>query len=414
MTASASATVSAVLPPEPASARRARRLVEQALTDAGLGDFVDVAVLLVSELVTNAVLHAGTEMTLRCRIGPGRARVEIHDGSQLAPAIRHYDDEATTGRGLELVAALAAAWGVEAEADGKTLWFELGEHAPHIEGPHDEPASGAGRGFTVELLNAPVALVAASIEYGDTVLRELALLAIGGEVAAALPDGWHLPQFDVTPILAAVERALATGAAHEDLQLTFPAGAGQAARDRMALVDVADGLARAGELLSAAALPEVGVCRHWLHSQIAEQELGVAPGPWTLPEPLEPSRSAAQLAPEVIAAVLAATDATVVADDANRIILVNPAAAELLGWEAGSLEGQRLTLIIPPELREAHLAGFSRLQLTGEPRLLDRSVEVPALRRDGTRVPVQLTISRLRGLHDRGAFRAVLRPGQDT
>jgi PAS domain S-box-containing protein len=71
---------------------------------------------------------------------------------------------------------------------------------------------------------------------------------------------------------------------------------------------------------------------------------------------------------------------------------VNPVAAELLGWARSDIVGRRLTTIIPPEHRTAHLAGFTRYQLTGEGPLIGTTVEVPMLRRDGTVTQVRLTI----------------------
>ena len=109
----------------PASVGRARRLVAAAISASGHDDLVDVATLLVSEVVTNAVLHAGTEIRLRCQQTSTGIRFEVFDQSPLLPAIRHYDAEAMTGRGLGMVSALATSWGVDSEDDGKTLWFEL-------------------------------------------------------------------------------------------------------------------------------------------------------------------------------------------------------------------------------------------------------------------------------------------------
>jgi PAS domain S-box-containing protein len=110
----------------------------------------------------------------------------------------------------------------------------------------------------------------------------------------------------------------------------------------------------------------------------------------------------------------AMAEPTVVADDANRVIFVNQAAAEVLGWDPEALVGQRLTVLITPELRPAHLAGFSRLQVTGEARILGSAVRVPALRRDGSSVEIALTITRLAGVAGRSAFCAVLAPTGDA
>ena len=401
-----------MLPAEAASAGRARHLVATAIACSGYPELVELATLLVSEVVTNSVLHAGTEIRLRCRPSGAGIRVEFFDGSSLAPSVRHYDADATTGRGLGLVSALATSWGVDHEDDGKTLWFQLDEGGAGYDGsPGSEPvwqSPPPGTALEVRLCGASPPLVQATIEHGDALLRELALVALGGQLDDALPGGWQLPQFDVSPILAAAEAATAAKQAKADLNVGVPADAGTAATERLRLVDHADALARDGRLLCAPALPELAVCRHWLYSQIAEQVAGVAPQAWELPGLLEPARAAAGLPMEELERLRRATAATVVADDANRIIFVNQSAGELLGWAPEALVGQRLTVLIPPELREAHLAGFSRLQVTGQPRILGVTVHVPALRRDGFSVPVALTIERLAGCGGRSAFCAVL------
>lgn len=72
------------------------------------------------------MLHAGGEIELRISRRSSRLRVEVGDDSSQAPIQRHYDLDAQTGRGLALVEALAAAWGVDGvTGDGKIVWFEL-------------------------------------------------------------------------------------------------------------------------------------------------------------------------------------------------------------------------------------------------------------------------------------------------
>ncbi|MDP9071818.1 MAG: PAS domain S-box protein [Actinomycetota bacterium] len=402
------------LPPEPTSAGRARRLVADALVTSGHEDLVEAATLLVSEVVTNAVLHAGTDIVLRCRTSADLVRVEVADSSPVRPGLRNYDEEATTGRGLELVDLLASAWGVDPRRDGKTLWFELGsvvdQGGSGAAAPLPGEAAADVPGYRVQLLSLPVALVGATVQSGDALLRERALLALGDEPTVTVPADWRTPGLDLTPILAALEDAAADGKATIDLEVAFPEGSGPAALERLALVDEAERLAAAGLLLSPPSLPEVGLCRRWLLGQIALQAEGGEPEPWELPPPLEPARDAATLSPTECARLAAIPGGVVVADDANRIIYVNAAAAELLGWDEGDLAGRRLTTIIPPQLREAHLAGYTRYQLTGEARLMGRSVRVPALRRDGSSVEVDLTIDQLPSAGGRTAFRAGLRP----
>ena len=113
------------LPAEARSAGLARRFVSVALHESGHEGLDDIATLLASELVTNAVLHARSAVELRLRIDGGRVRVEVHDRSTKPVAPRHFTSDAATGRGLLLVTELAAAWGSDAGPDGKCVWFEL-------------------------------------------------------------------------------------------------------------------------------------------------------------------------------------------------------------------------------------------------------------------------------------------------
>lgn len=110
---------------EAPSAGQARRFVAGRLGDAGLDGLADTAMLLVSELVANAVLHAHTDLILVVRIDAERVTVEVHDGSDDAPAPKNYSTLSGTGRGLVLVEGLADRWGVEPTHGGKYVWFEL-------------------------------------------------------------------------------------------------------------------------------------------------------------------------------------------------------------------------------------------------------------------------------------------------
>lgn len=116
-----------VLPAEPASAGLARRLVVDELHRVGCESRSDVAELLVSELVTNAVIHARTAISLRVGASEGFCRVEVADSSPaLVPSQpRPNGPEETTGRGLVLVDMLAERWGQDEGDDGKVVWFEL-------------------------------------------------------------------------------------------------------------------------------------------------------------------------------------------------------------------------------------------------------------------------------------------------
>jgi anti-sigma regulatory factor (Ser/Thr protein kinase) len=110
--------------PETSEVIAARRFVSAALQEWGC-DPDDVA-LLVSELATNAVLHARSDFMVRVEAGHGRVRVEVFDRNSRLPTFAVVPPDAYSGRGLMLVQALASSWGVESHSDnGKTIWFEL-------------------------------------------------------------------------------------------------------------------------------------------------------------------------------------------------------------------------------------------------------------------------------------------------
>ena len=121
----------------PSSVPEARHAVERALEDWGLHDLAWSGALLVTELAANALLHARTDFTVVLEALPGRAaRIAVSDGSRALPRARRYGDEATTGRGLRLVADLSRGWGVEAAEHGKTVWAELAATASPAPGHH--------------------------------------------------------------------------------------------------------------------------------------------------------------------------------------------------------------------------------------------------------------------------------------
>ena len=112
------------------SPRAARRFVTQALTGWDDGDLTDTVTLLVSELVTNAVVHAGSGVEVAVQLTATAARIEVTDASGEAVAPRDARNDEDSGRGLALVGNLARRWGVRpAPGGGKTVWFEV-DRAP--------------------------------------------------------------------------------------------------------------------------------------------------------------------------------------------------------------------------------------------------------------------------------------------
>jgi len=110
---------------EARNVREARRFVERALAEWDLTDLTDLATLLTSELVTNAILHAHSAVELSLTLDADRVRVEVRDDGDGEPARRELVVEATSGRGLALVDMLATDWGVVGHGLGKSVWFEL-------------------------------------------------------------------------------------------------------------------------------------------------------------------------------------------------------------------------------------------------------------------------------------------------
>ncbi|GAA0295868.1 ATP-binding protein [Kineococcus aurantiacus] len=108
------------------AASRARSYVLEQCVGAGVAeDVCDAAVLMVSELVTNAVEHARSRVELAVEVDPSRVHVEVQDQNAALPAVQDADAGAVHGRGMAIVDALASAWGVRPAARGKTVWFDL-------------------------------------------------------------------------------------------------------------------------------------------------------------------------------------------------------------------------------------------------------------------------------------------------
>jgi serine phosphatase RsbU (regulator of sigma subunit)/anti-sigma regulatory factor (Ser/Thr protein kinase) len=136
--------------PEPSAAAAARRFVRETLLSGGLSgddDLVSDAVLLASELVTNAVVHAGTPVQLTCRISGTNIEVSVLDRHPARvipePPVATAVVDRPSGRGLLLPAALSASWGVTYAAAAKAVWFRLGPDAGPDAGPDPGPDAGS-------------------------------------------------------------------------------------------------------------------------------------------------------------------------------------------------------------------------------------------------------------------------------
>jgi anti-sigma regulatory factor (Ser/Thr protein kinase) len=134
------------LPAELMSVREGRRFARDVVVEWGLRRLADEVQLGVSELITNAVRHAKTDVELRLQLDD-RLYVEVRD---FEPTLHRpvdgapVDPLATSGRGLQIVAAVSRDWGVRGLADGKAVWFTLDQ--PDLASPDAEVFSIVRRG----------------------------------------------------------------------------------------------------------------------------------------------------------------------------------------------------------------------------------------------------------------------------
>ncbi|GGY42715.1 ATP-binding SpoIIE family protein phosphatase [Streptomyces omiyaensis] len=124
-------TLMTIAQAEPERIAEAREQMRQLLHDWTDRDQLDSAVLMVSEMVTNVLVHTDGDALLTAEVACGdqgrRLRVEVSDASDELPHKRHPGEMASSGRGLVLMEMLADVWGVEPRGEGKTIWFELNE-----------------------------------------------------------------------------------------------------------------------------------------------------------------------------------------------------------------------------------------------------------------------------------------------
>lgn len=109
-------------PPKPGAVADARSFLRQRLPAEPVAE---LAVWLASELATNAVVHARSPFRVAVRVTHDSVQVAIDDDNPRIPTIARTDAEATSGRGLTILDAVADRWGVETVGAGKRIWFEL-------------------------------------------------------------------------------------------------------------------------------------------------------------------------------------------------------------------------------------------------------------------------------------------------
>jgi anti-sigma regulatory factor (Ser/Thr protein kinase) len=113
------------LPAHSSSPRRARQFVDQVLHRWHRDGAIDRLALIASELVTNAVRHAQTEITIELTAEDGAIHLEVFDRGAGKPTFLDQEPNVPGGLGLPIVEALASSWGMRAREDGKGVWAEV-------------------------------------------------------------------------------------------------------------------------------------------------------------------------------------------------------------------------------------------------------------------------------------------------
>lgn len=396
------------LPPAPDSARQARRFVTDVLTTAGVDpDRRDTAVLLTSELVTNGIVHALTDLRVTVEATESWVRVEVVDGNPNLPQRRDYDDEAMTGRGLEMLELLADEVGMQPLADeGKRVWFRLGA-APA--GPDPVVVAPPAAATTaVVLRNVPVALYCAWQQHASAILRE-ALIAELDDRPPGIPDDLAMANDAMSALSRGTSEVFAlreAGIRHADITLSLPAPAVPHFPVLREVLRRCSAMSLVGQLLVPPALPEIQAVRNWVAGEVMRQATGLPPSPY-LEQP-DDHFILDEIQASTLDAVRTSAIGMIAADRSNRIVAVSRVAAEIVGWEPEDLEGHRLVSVIPPAMRDAHVAGFTRYLLDGTSTYFNRWLDMPALHRDGSEVAVRMLVGRAIDEGDREYFVATV------
>lgn len=412
------------LQPASTAVREARHAVRDAVTESGPSELVDAALLATSELVTNAVVHAGTPVGLRITTEDAAVRVEVRDASPHLPVRRSRTHTAGTGRGLIIVDDQADRWGAVRVGDGKVVWFEIGQlsrptpRGPGTPGPAVDPV-------VITLLRVPLLMHWAWQEHASSLLREYLLYALEDEPHALeeharASDALRLLEEQIpAPRLPSDPAALIASSVEPDVtadqvELVVPAAAVPhfAVLDR--LLTRAVRAAEAGHLLGPSTQPEIAEMREWLCGQVLSQSSGDLPVPWAVRTDLRSALASDLLSVGVDRDMDRLDVPALMANEAGLIVGVSSKLVELLRYDdASGLLGRRIVVVIPPRFHQAHIAGTTLHATNGRDVLLDRWIVVPALRADGTELTVELRVESRRS-DDEHHFVAEFRAAEPT
>lgn len=311
---------------------------------------LDDLLLCVSEVVTNAVLHARTPKDMSVRADGDQLVIEVVDGDPTLPVRRAHDLTAPTGRGLRILDELTAEWGVRQVPDGKVVWFvfDLG---------HAVLAPGWRH---VRVLGVPIDVHRRNSEHGEALRRELAFVTNAED-----PDGAPVRLYSLGVELTAryggltvvqenrLSEAIAAGEATVDLEYDLPIEMADGIEGLGGLFDELDDFCREGDLLTLVTPAEGLAYRRWFLGELIDQlRTGREPRSWAA-SALSDVDAPVAPAPGVAAATAPSESTITVSDDLDL------ALAPLLREEIVSLVEAGATRV------ELDLSGCEFLDSTG-------------------------------------------------
>ncbi len=303
----------------PLSVQEARRWAVWTCGQIDRHDLAECAELGVSELVTNALLHAEPPVRLKLRGTTEHPRIEVSDSSVVPPQpgsraggidIDAFDldafDSAASGdfdvtdltgfgRGLDIVARASAAWGAVVEEDGKTVWFEPATGFSDDAGPEFQlmapPAPGEQHTrmgeIAIQIKGVPVEAFARFQRHHRDLRREIRLLALAHEtdypLAKVLSEHFNVLEAPLRSNMGReqVDEALEAGREQIDLRLRMTPHVARQIGELIDLLDAADDFGRSERLLTAPRSPEQRAFQIWFLSEFRRQAAGAAPQPWS-------------------------------------------------------------------------------------------------------------------------------------
>ncbi len=280
---------------DPRSVPEARHWMRGLMQEVGREELSDTAELATSELVTNAVLHARTAISVVVDVHGFDVRVEIRDGSEVAPVVQPavLDAEADpatlpcVGNGLRILGSLTRSWGVRKEPGvGKAIWFvpapDPGAATPaHTIGAGSQPVSE--HTVTVMLRRAPITVLWTEMSRCRDLARELSLILMGEptdplvEIARTFmqtyvtdEDGW-----------AGLQDAYSRGEDTRDVPMRVNSLRAAYGPDFGNLLASLDELSRTEDLLTVPASRQAADVRAWVLAEVQRQASGAVARPWS-------------------------------------------------------------------------------------------------------------------------------------